>query len=104
MSAPSDLDPTGRFTQRADDYAVYRPTYPAAAIDAILDGLGAPARLVAADVGAGTGIASRLLAERGVRVLAVEPNAAMRAVAAAHPRVEAHVGTAEATGLAPQCA
>ncbi len=34
--------------------------------------------LVAADIGAGTGIMTRPLAERGVRVHAIEPNTAMR--------------------------
>jgi SAM-dependent methyltransferase len=52
-----------------------------------------------ADVGAGTGISSRLLADRGVKVLAIEPNPAMREAAAAHPRVEWREGTGEATGL-----
>ncbi|HET7842703.1 MAG TPA: class I SAM-dependent methyltransferase [Xanthomonadales bacterium] len=96
---PSDPDPTRRFSDRADDYARFRPSYPVAAIDAILAGLAPPAALTIADVAAGTGIATRLLAERGARVLAVEPNAAMRAAAAPHPRVTWHAGTAEATGL-----
>jgi SAM-dependent methyltransferase len=77
----------------------YRPSYPAAAVDRILRGLGDPASVHAADVGAGTGISSRLLAERGVRVIAIEPNAAMRAAAEPHPRVEWREGTGEATGL-----
>ena len=93
-------DPTGRFTGRARDYTQGRPSYPAKAIRAILEGLGDPATLVAADVGAGTGIASRLLADQGVTVLAVEPNAAMRAAATPHPRVTAIDGTGERTGLA----
>ena len=67
----SRLDPTGRFSNRAHDYAKHRPSYPDAAVDAILLGLGAPPDLVAADVGAGTGISSRLLASRGVRVIAI---------------------------------
>ena len=92
--------PTERFSDRADDYARFRPGYPAAAIDAILDGLGDPAAQLAADVGAGTGISARLLADRGVRVLAVEPNATMRASALPHPRVEWRDGSAERTGLA----
>jgi SAM-dependent methyltransferase len=99
MSTPNELDPTGRFTNRADDYVRYRPSYPAAAIDALLAGLGPPERLVAVDVGAGTGISSRLLAERGVRVSAVEPNRAMREAAAAHPGVTWLDGTAEAIPL-----
>jgi SAM-dependent methyltransferase len=88
-----------RFDDRADDYVRYRPSYPAAAIDAILDGLGRPARIVAADVGAGTGISARLLGDRGVRVFAVEPGEKMRGAAAAHPNVTWIGGTAEATGL-----
>jgi SAM-dependent methyltransferase len=99
MGAPEDLDPTGRFSNRADDYVRYRPSYPAAAIDALLAGLGAPESVTAVDVGAGTGISSRLLAERGVNVIAVEPNRAMREAAASHPRVSFRDGTAEALGL-----
>jgi SAM-dependent methyltransferase len=95
----SSMDPTGRFSDRADDYIRYRPDYPAAAIDAILEGLGDPAALMAADIGAGTGISARQLADRGVHVIAVEPNAPMRSAAAPHPRVEWRDGTAEATGL-----
>lgn len=53
-----------------------------------------------ADVGAGTGISARLLADRGALVYAVEPNAAMRHAAAPHRRVHAVEGTAERTGLA----
>lgn len=92
------LDPLNRFSDRAADYVKYRPSYPIAAIDTILDGLG-KSPLVAADIGAGTGISARLLANRGVRVLAVEPNAAMRAVAAVHPLVEFRDSTAENTQL-----
>jgi SAM-dependent methyltransferase len=97
--AASDLDPTGRFTDRAADYAKHRPTYPGAAVDAVLGGLAGPATLTAADVGAGTGIFARLLADRGVSVIAVEPNLAMRDAAAPHSGVTWREGTAEATGL-----
>jgi SAM-dependent methyltransferase len=97
---PLDANPTRRFSDRADDYARYRPSYPTAAIDAILAGLPPPSQLVVADVGAGTGISARLLADRGVRVHAVEPNAEMRAAAQAHPRVTWVDGTAEASNLA----
>lgn len=94
------MDPTGRFSERSADYVRYRPDYPAAAIDCLLDGLGDPTSLTVADVGAGTGISSRQLADRGVRVIAVEPNPAMRAEAERHPGVRWQEGTAEATGLA----
>jgi SAM-dependent methyltransferase len=95
----SDLDPTGRFGDRARDYVKYRPSYPDAAIDSVLEGLAEPASLSAADVGAGTGISARLLAGRGVHVVAVEPNAHMREAAEPHARVVFHDGTAESTGL-----
>jgi SAM-dependent methyltransferase len=94
-----ELNPTKRFSDRAAEYRRYRPDYPEAAIDALIEGLGDPAHLVAVDVGAGTGIASRQLAARGVRVIAIEPNAEMRGAAEAHPRVEWKDATAEATGL-----
>jgi SAM-dependent methyltransferase len=75
-------DSAARFNARASDYARYRPSYPAAAIDAVFAGLGPPATLTIVDVGAGTGISSRLLTARGAHTIAVEPNPEMRAVAA----------------------
>jgi SAM-dependent methyltransferase len=90
---------TERFTGHASAYAAARPSYPPESIDAVLAGLGDPAALVVADIGAGTGISARAIAERGPRVLAIEPNAAMRANAKADPRVEWIDGTGEATTL-----
>ena len=90
---------TGRFADRATDYVAGRPSYPAAALDALFDGLGDASGVLAVDLGAGTGISSRLLADRGAQVLAIEPNAAMRDAAEPHPRVEWIAGTAESTGL-----
>jgi SAM-dependent methyltransferase len=82
-----NLESAIRFNDRAFDYVRYRPTYPAEAIDSILDGLAASSELVAADLGAGTGISARLLGDRGVRVVAVEPSAGMRQFAARHSNV-----------------
>ncbi|MEP0797438.1 class I SAM-dependent methyltransferase [Trichocoleus sp. DQ-A3] len=93
------MNPLSRFSNRAEDYAKYRPNYPDAAIDIILKGLGNPSQLVAADIGAGTGISSRLLAQRGVNAIAIEPNAAMREAASPHSLVEFRDGTAEVTNL-----
>jgi SAM-dependent methyltransferase len=90
---------TERFADRAGDYVVGRPSYPAAALDALFDGLGDASGVFAADLGAGTGISARLLAERGAQVIAIEPNQAMRAAAEPHARVEWRAGTAESTGL-----
>lgn len=93
------LDPTRRFTSRAADYVRCRPDYPPGAIDAILRGVAEPSRLVAVDVGAGTGISARMLADRGTRVIAIEPNETMRLAASPHDRVEWRNGRAEETGL-----
>lgn len=97
------LNPTRRFSDRVGDYVKYRPSYPAAAIDHILAGFPDAGSVIAADVGAGTGISARLLADRGVCVFAVEPNAEMRAGAEAHPFVAWCEGTAEQTGLKAGC-
>ncbi len=93
------MRPVGRFSDRGEDYARYRPGYPAQVFDEMLRRLGPPAGLQAADIGAGTGISARQLADRGVAVLAIEPNASMRQAAAPHPRVTWREGRAEATGL-----
>ncbi|MFG2529063.1 class I SAM-dependent methyltransferase [Streptomyces sp. NPDC048516] len=75
------------FDAVAAQYAAARPGYPPALFDAIEELAGQPlagARVL--DVGAGTGIATGLLAGRGARVTAVEPGAAMAAeLIAAHP-------------------
>jgi SAM-dependent methyltransferase len=94
-----EMNPLERFSDRSSDYARYRPSYPAAALDTILNGLADPSQLIAADIGAGTGISSRLLAERELQVWAIEPNVAMRQAAAPNPRVTWTNGTAEQTGL-----
>lgn len=99
MTSSNAADSVTRFSDRADDYVRYRPSYPRAAIDAILDGLAPSDWLVAADGGAGTGISARLLGDRGVRVIAIEPGDAMRAAAAPHEKVRWIAGRAEATGL-----
>ncbi|NJN87675.1 MAG: class I SAM-dependent methyltransferase [Leptolyngbyaceae cyanobacterium SL_7_1] len=92
-------NPLGRFTNRATDYARYRPDYPGEAIDAMLDGLAPVDALVIADIGAGTGISARQFADRGATVWAVEPNRAMREAAIPHERVEFRAATAEETRL-----
>jgi SAM-dependent methyltransferase len=90
------MDSTTRFSKRAEDYARYRPSYPPDAAAAILDGFTKPR---VADLGAGTGISSVLLASAGARVYAIEPNAAMRAAIPLRPDIELIDGTAESTHL-----
>jgi SAM-dependent methyltransferase len=95
---PLGPDSRERFTATVDDYAKHRPDYPPALIDWVTGWAPPPADVV--DLGAGTGISSRLFAAAGYAVVGVEPNAAMRTKAAAHgggPRYVA--GEAAATGL-----
>ncbi|MBY8877324.1 class I SAM-dependent methyltransferase [Actinacidiphila acidipaludis] len=66
------------FNSAAAQYQANRPSYPLTLFDAIEGFLGRPlAGLRVADVGSGTGIATRLLRERGADVVAVEPGDAM---------------------------
>ncbi|WP_337885918.1 class I SAM-dependent methyltransferase [Fischerella thermalis] len=83
------------FSDLGEDYEKYRPIYPASAIDTILSDLGYSNQIIAVDVGAGTGIGARLLADRGIHVVAIEPNEDMRTAATSHENVEFLVGTAE---------
>lgn len=103
MPRESSIESATRFDDRAADYVRYRPTYPAEAIDAILDGLGASSSLLAADLGAGTGISARLLGDRGVRVVAIEPSSGMRGAAGSHSHVRFISARAEATALRSGC-
>jgi len=95
--------PTQRFTDRVDDYVRARPGYPPAAIGMLADVLRLDGSRTVADVGAGTGISAEALLGRGAKVIAIEPNAAMRAAAAARlgarEGFRAVDGTAEATTL-----
>lgn len=92
-----------RFSNRVDTYMKFRPSYPKEAIDYLYDVVGLHANAVVADIGAGTGIFSKLLLQRGSQVIAVEPNQAMREAAEQMLRGEANFrtvpGSAEATGL-----
>ncbi|MCC2685378.1 MAG: methyltransferase protein [Paenibacillaceae bacterium] len=93
-----------RFTERVDDYVKYRPSYPEDALDYLFGEVGLRPGSLVADIGAGTGIFSKLLLARGSRVIAVEPNEAMRSAAdemlGSEPNYRSVDGSAEATGLA----
>jgi SAM-dependent methyltransferase len=99
----SKLDSTHRFSNRVDDYVRYRPDYPPALLDWLQREQGVDANWLVADVGAGTGISSKMFLDAGYAVIAVEPNAPMRAAAeswlASHENFRAVDGTADATGL-----
>lgn len=99
----NELHPTARFSDRVDDYMRFRPDYPPALLDWLQREFGVDADWRVADVGAGTGISSRMFLDAGYRVTAVEPNAPMRAAAEqwlqACGRFDAVDGTADATTL-----
>lgn len=68
-----------RFTGRVADYERYRTRYPVEAVDLLRRHCGLVPTSVVADVGAGTGMLAELFLGNGNRVIAVEPNAEMRA-------------------------
>ncbi|MGH9054654.1 MAG: class I SAM-dependent methyltransferase [Acidimicrobiales bacterium] len=70
------------FDQEAERYDRCRPRYPDALIDEVLGSK--PASLAVLDVGCGTGIASRQMAERGATVLGVEVAPRMAEIARKH--------------------
>jgi ubiquinone/menaquinone biosynthesis C-methylase UbiE len=94
----------GDFTHLATDYAKFRPGYAPQVAAAILSYTARDAaRMDAADVGAGTGIWTRVLAAGGFRsIIAIEPNDSMRQQGIEGSRglaIEWRKGSAEATGL-----
>jgi len=95
---------TSRFSDRVENYVLYRPGYPPEALQALKAECGlAPCHAVA-DLASGTGIWTRTLLENGNPVFGVEPNAEMREAGerllAAFPKFTSVAGTAEATTLA----
>lgn len=58
-------DPTQRFSDKVDNYVKYRPSYPEELVDELIKQFHINAQSVIADVGAGTGIFTQLLINRG---------------------------------------
>jgi SAM-dependent methyltransferase len=89
------------YQRAAADYERVRPSYPTRSLAVLADALDLKPGKLVAEVGAGTGKFTRLLALTGARVIALEPVAAMRAtLAELLPQVQVVDGLAEATGLA----
>jgi SAM-dependent methyltransferase len=79
---PLARDRSRLFDQEAERYDRYRPRYPSAVMDALLGP--EPSGLKVLDVGCGTGIAARQIAERGAKVLGVEVAPRMAEIARGH--------------------
>ena len=72
---------TAIFTGRVADYVASRPDYPPALFETLKSLCPPVAGSVVADIGAGTGLLTNGLLACGYRVVAVEPNPAMRVAA-----------------------
>ncbi|RLQ93687.1 class I SAM-dependent methyltransferase [Falsibacillus albus] len=67
---------TNQFDQKTKEYAIGRPGYPEGVLAAIKE-IGIDEHAVIADIGAGTGLLTRMLGNLGCSVSAVEPNEEM---------------------------
>lgn len=96
-------NPTQRFTGRVESYRRYRPSYPPELVDLLRSACSLTPGSVIADIAAGTGRLTEIFLAGGFPVVAVEPNAEMRAACAEltqnFPQLRIADGTAEATGL-----
>ena len=91
------------FSTKVTDYVASRPDYPAALLETLQTVCGLKIGSTVADIGAGTGLLTRSLLERGYRVVAVEPSLEMRQAAdqllSHFPDYRSVEGTAESMPL-----
>ena len=92
-----------RFSNRVENYALYRPSYPQGVLEILVSDCGLKPSSAIADIGSGTGISAELFLKNGNPVFGVEPNPGMRAAAerllAAYPKFVSVAATAEETTL-----
>ena len=96
-----------RFSGFASTYDRYRPAPPAVLIDILTQLARTRSPELVVDVGCGTGLSTRLWAERAQQVIGIEPNDDMRAEAEARtsaPGIRFQAGTSTTTGLPDACA
>lgn len=97
----------GNFQGKAHLYAKYRPQYSKQYVRFLQEGLNLCSDSTVADVGAGTGIHTKIIAEITDKVFAIEPDAEMlqecQLLLGSERRVKMVQGTAEDTGLATAC-
>ncbi len=99
-------DSTQRFSSRVETYLKYRPHYPSAVIETLVDRCQLLPASIVADVGSGTGFLSELFLANNNLVYAVEPNREMRLAGETYCQGYSNFrsvnGTAEATTLAEE--
>lgn len=97
------MNTVDRFSNRVENYVKYRPTYPPQVLDTFREEMNLVKSSIIADIGAGTGISTKIFLENGNKVYGVEPNAAMREAAEEYlksfPLFKIIDGTAENTNL-----
>jgi len=97
-------DSAARFSDRAEDYAKYRPHYSPEVVLALQQACGLSAEHLVADVGCGPGMLAEIFLDNGNHVVGVEPNREMRIAGeiylAWYPYFSMIDGSAEATTLA----
>jgi ubiquinone/menaquinone biosynthesis C-methylase UbiE len=72
---------TERFSDRVENYVRFRPHYPEALLDFLIEEMGLNKSMAVADIGSGTGLLSELFMQFSDKIFGVEPNAAMRQAA-----------------------
>jgi SAM-dependent methyltransferase len=99
-------DPTTRFSDRVENYILYRPDYPPEVLRTLQAECSLTSHHVIADLASGTGIWTRHLLANGNPIFAIEPNPAMRAAAerllAPYPNFTSIAASAEFTTLPNQ--
>jgi SAM-dependent methyltransferase len=96
-------DAKKRFSNRAEDYARYRPGYPRETLELLHKWCELQRHHAIADIGSGTGLLAKLFLDHGNRVFGVEPNEEMRAAGEdflkPYSNFTTVAGSAEATTL-----
>lgn len=92
-----------RFSNRAENYARYRPSYPEVIVSFLEETFNLTTDQRIADIGSGTGLFTELLLKRGYNVVGIEPNEQMRIAAEQrlghYERFVSRNRSAENTGL-----
>lgn len=97
------MDVKQRFSNRAEDYLLYRPSYPEKLLGFIVKKFKIKASSVIVDIGSGTGKLTHPFVSQGYLVKGVEPNDEMRKAAenlfSDYPNFQSINGSAEDTTL-----